>query len=1649
MFMLLAGTVSGWAENFPVGSKLYLNTNQILSEGKSWASDGARFAVCFRTSQGAGDTFVNMTAVSGKSGYYEVTVPEGNWPIIVFARMNGSTSENNWANKYNDTGEQTYNSSKNCFKITGWNNTGSWDENILPSSTNYYLKHPWGGGEWTWKGPLTDNGDGTYSIEEEYGDNGCNYNTSSDNTGAKYIEKNSLTLVGSPTTRDLCTFTFNTNNNSITITKKAVASYTITYNLNGGTNPGGAPTNYDGTSVVTLPTPTYAGHTFEGWYDNESLTGSVITSIPVGASSNKTYWAKWADIASESLPTEKRESGKIMILSKNKEAKAAWLWYDKQAGVGYNMCPIGTYNSKYLSYYDNVLAFTNCLPLENSVTDGANAWVSSWVKLTSNASGNGSGDVIIDKDLVDKDPGKSPYTDNIMFFEFNGPKKEDVGENAGKFSPFTHIGAKSTLLEETVTVGESVKIITPEPDIVGTLKDGYILSYYLVDGENNVTALESDEFSAPTTPGEYTVYAYIEDPYHFELQKTGEMPLIVNAETYTVTYAPGGATSGSVPTDSKKYKQGETAIVLGNTGALAKKDHNFNGWSDETNNTYSVGSSITVNSNITLTAQWVAQAVASINASHPSGTNFTVATDVTFSVDKASSATISIKGETHDITINEDNAGSYPYSVEDDCTITITAESTEGVVTTRTFIYTVGNVDGEAYYLVSPTLTNGKKLESYKFSNVLYRNGTHSVDQNLLTLTMSDFLMRKMSADGTEEYPDDETIDYWVEKGDGTVVFYPKGGIKTGSNNYPGFNDSGVKYVYVSNVRFKGDHQMYISVNGGDYQKMTYVADAKANGEGGLWCYRLGTDDSYNIVINDYGIAAGVPQTDLKTRTTSTINNSKLIRLADYGNYGHDYEWYSNVTVNNAPAEDTEVIPAANFALGSVNNNMFDAGHKVNDPSTHTYVYTKTQTEAYPHSCNETKESTAVPSTHFTLAKKAEQKSYTWYLNVGNNSYENAQHFTIPAKGVAIAINNTVGDALHAIKELPTNSNYSYSVIGNTTKGSSNWESPSTSKLEMQRTAFYKDSNGDVRTKVLLTDGDLSEVSAQCDSIVYLVTITKPSDAETWPALYMGFAPEVTINKYQNVDKWYQCAIRPQVFRDKDANIHYGGLEWTGVLGADGYENTIGKQTDQTITPQNIDQFTSFVLHMNVTNATYWIAYSGETANQDDGFFICGPAVADEGYENWTKTIKGENPDKTPNDDIKGNAVRMTYDPATESYVATLKLTKNKKFRFLDTSWDKAYYQEDAVLPASDGELGNTKWQSARTWETDYFNNTSLGQSFNVANEGAIDFNLDTDTYTVRFYSKKIKSIVDGKTTYDATPYYTIDYHIGVVDATAGTDLSTGAGSTFSYHKTWSSRLAYLNDQNDPLDVYYVKNWTWDTDPDTKIAKATVTFGYKDNPAYIAPDVPVVLVGNVESTNKSKTYVIVPGDPYGVQEAIQDCKPTVHDIVRCVYETENYESYMNSEKYSSTWNQWSTTVGPGNYDKNNNKYTTRNFIFGRIVPTWRNDGKKELNFWRMKSTNSKMTGHKFLVVASVPDDTKDLESGATFGSYESGAKAQSMANYMTFCLDDEELVTDIQNVESKEVVVENSRIYNLMGIEVKTPIRGQVYIINGRKTIMK
>lgn len=109
---------------------------------------------------------------------------------------------------------------------------GKWE------TVTYQIQHPWGeSGELTVK-TLTDDGDGYYSLSGKWCDAECDVRCyiNGSTVGDPYtIEKKNITLENNPQKGDVCTFTYNPANKSLTVTKGEPLPYKEVY-IFGGVN---------------------------------------------------------------------------------------------------------------------------------------------------------------------------------------------------------------------------------------------------------------------------------------------------------------------------------------------------------------------------------------------------------------------------------------------------------------------------------------------------------------------------------------------------------------------------------------------------------------------------------------------------------------------------------------------------------------------------------------------------------------------------------------------------------------------------------------------------------------------------------------------------------------------------------------------------------------------------------------------------------------------------------------------------------------------------------------------------------------------------------------------------------------------------------------------------------------------------------------------------------------------------------------------------------------------------------------------------------------------------------------------------------------------------------------------------------------------
>lgn len=307
-------------------TKLFLKVDYV-KDGQSWGDDGARFAAYFFGS--SGDSWSSMSnADTGDSNVYSVTIPDSNNTTVIFCRMNGGTSANNWDNVWNQSDDLTVSGHLgHKFYPHGFevDKPGSsyWNSYYdIPTVTyhdqGYYLVGDGKVGEGLnltlqWGAGLklddaTTDGNtaqlsGIYMKKDTtfkvfHWDGSAEHWWGIDNLNESGASGDFSNSEGNIQASKNIAFNIFLKNDTLYV---AYHSYSVTLNVNGGTIDSGDVTSYMFGTTTNLPTNvSYPGglKTFVGWYNNSGLSGSKVTSIGSAEHGAKTYYAKWTDYTS-------------------------------------------------------------------------------------------------------------------------------------------------------------------------------------------------------------------------------------------------------------------------------------------------------------------------------------------------------------------------------------------------------------------------------------------------------------------------------------------------------------------------------------------------------------------------------------------------------------------------------------------------------------------------------------------------------------------------------------------------------------------------------------------------------------------------------------------------------------------------------------------------------------------------------------------------------------------------------------------------------------------------------------------------------------------------------------------------------------------------------------------------------------------------------------------------------------------------------------------------------------------------------------------------------------------------------------------------------------------------------------------------------
>ena len=108
---------------------------------------------------------------------------------------------------------------------------GKWE------TVTYKLRHPWNGDGFWGEESLTDDGDGFYRLTGKWGEAECDLYcfVNGNIVETQNIKKEKITLVNNPQQGDVCTFTYNLADKSLTVTKGKPLPYKEVY-IFGGVN---------------------------------------------------------------------------------------------------------------------------------------------------------------------------------------------------------------------------------------------------------------------------------------------------------------------------------------------------------------------------------------------------------------------------------------------------------------------------------------------------------------------------------------------------------------------------------------------------------------------------------------------------------------------------------------------------------------------------------------------------------------------------------------------------------------------------------------------------------------------------------------------------------------------------------------------------------------------------------------------------------------------------------------------------------------------------------------------------------------------------------------------------------------------------------------------------------------------------------------------------------------------------------------------------------------------------------------------------------------------------------------------------------------------------------------------------------------------
>ena len=241
-----------------------------------------------------------LAALTLSTGFFACKVATGGGEggkiesyTITYVNVDGATNENPASYNVETETITLKDPAKPGYTFGGWYKTEDFTGNavteIIQGTTGNITLYA----KWVKEGDYTI----TYvNVDGATNENPASYNVETETITLKDPAKAGYTFEGWYMAED---FTGNvvteivqgTTGNITLYAKWELVSYTITYELDSGTNAPENPASYNvETETITLKDPVKTGYTFAGWY---SADNSPVTKIPQGSTGDITLYAKW------------------------------------------------------------------------------------------------------------------------------------------------------------------------------------------------------------------------------------------------------------------------------------------------------------------------------------------------------------------------------------------------------------------------------------------------------------------------------------------------------------------------------------------------------------------------------------------------------------------------------------------------------------------------------------------------------------------------------------------------------------------------------------------------------------------------------------------------------------------------------------------------------------------------------------------------------------------------------------------------------------------------------------------------------------------------------------------------------------------------------------------------------------------------------------------------------------------------------------------------------------------------------------------------------------------------------------------------------------------------------------------------------------